>query len=49
VRRLCGEAVAAVDAWPAARQAVEDFLARDFGPVLEMIGQPLHKQAKTQI
>lgn len=49
VRRLCGEAAAAVDAWPAARQAVEDFLVRDFGPVLEMIGQPLDKQAKTSI
>jgi len=49
VRRLCGEAAAVVDAWPAARQAVEDFLARDFSPVLEMIGQPLDKQAKTSI
>jgi len=49
VRRLCGEAASAVDAWPAARRAVEDFLDRDFGPVLEMIGQPLHKQAKTPI
>lgn len=47
VRRLCGEAAAVVDAWPTARQAVEDFLARDFGPVLEMIGQPLDKQAKS--
>jgi geranylgeranyl pyrophosphate synthase len=49
VRRLCSEAAQVVDAWPMARQAVEDFLARDFGPVLEMIGQPLDKQAKSSV
>jgi geranylgeranyl pyrophosphate synthase len=39
VRRLCSEAVRAVKAWPAAGSAIEDFLARDMGPVLEQVGQ----------
>jgi len=49
VKRLFSEATEVVAAWPAARQAVEDFLARDFGSLLEMIGQPLDKQAKSSI
>ena len=49
VERLFSEAAEVVDAWPDARKAVEDFLARDFGSLLEMMGQPLDKQAKTSI
>ncbi len=49
VERLFSEAAEVVDAWPPARQAVEDFLARDFGSLREMIGKPLEKQAKSSI
>jgi len=49
VERLFSEAVEVVDAWPDARRAVEDFLARDFVSLLEVMGQPLDKQAKTSI
>lgn len=49
VERLFSEAAEIVDAWPDARQAVEDFLARDFASLLEVMGQPLDKQAKTSI
>ena len=46
VRRLCAEAGEAVGNHPAAREAVEEFLARDMGTVLGLIGQSLPHQAK---
>jgi len=49
VERLFSEAAEVVGAWPAARQAVEDFLGRDVGSLLEMIGRLLDKQAKSSI
>lgn len=49
VRRLCDEAVGALADWPDAKQATEEFLARDFGPVLETILKPLGKQAKSSL
>jgi len=46
VRSLCREAVQVLEPWPAARSAVDDFLAGDMGPVLELVGQSLGNQAK---
>lgn len=46
VRRLCSEAVEVVRPWPAAVSAIEDYLAGDLGPVLELVEQSLGNQAK---
>lgn len=46
VRRLCAEAIEAVGECQAAREAIEEYLARDMGSVLGLIGQSLGNQAE---